>query len=204
MVNILRVTTKWDGFPGAPGYTNLFFRDFATGEGPGTDGDATQAQAAVDRVRTFWTALTGLFPDEVKLSIQPEVDMLEDTTGTLVNSFGVTPGAIISGTGAASFAGPVGMVINWKTAGIRNGRRIRGRTFLVPVTNAVFLSTGGLNPAEVTGVKAAADALANPSGAVDLGVWARPSGPLATDGQWSLVRSTSVPVLAAVLRSRRD
>lgn len=204
MVNIMRVTTRWSGFPGAPGYTNLFFRDFDTATGTGGDGSTAQAQSATDRVRTFWTALRGLFPDEVRLDMNPEVDMLEDTTGQLVDSFAVTPGATILGSGTASYAGPVGMVINWRTGGIRNGRRIRGRTFLVPVHNGVFLATGGLNPAETTGVKTAADALLAEPNSPDLGIWARPSAPLATDGQWSRVTGSQVPPLAAVLRSRRD
>lgn len=204
MVNMLRVTTRWSGFNGGPGYTNLFFRDFGTGEGPGSDGDAAQALSAASRVREFFNSLAPIFPNEVTFNVLSDVDILEDTTGTLVDSIQIEAPAPVQGSNAASFSGPVGLVVNWKTSAIRNGRRIRGRTFLVPVASSLFGVTGGVIPADAAGVAAAAEILADRNATPDLGVWARPTSATAADGQWAVCTGSNVPLLAAVLRSRRD
>ena len=204
MVNILRVRSDWTGFVGAPGYTVMHFRDFNTGTGGGTDGDAAQALAAATRVRTFFDAVKAFLPTSVRVSVSPEVDLLEDTTGELVNSFTIASPTAVQGTGTGGYAGPQGAVINWRTAGIRNGRRIRGRTFLVPCVSSIFGVDGQIVAGSRATLVTAAAALADNAGTPDLGVYARPSGPGATDGKWSVVTASTVPSLAAVLRSRRD
>lgn len=204
MASILRVVTKWEGFNGAPGYTNLFFRDFGVGGVDGGDPTAEAAQSAVERVRDFWDGIKVVFPNEVRLQIQSDVDLLEDTNGQLQDSFGVDGGAPITGTNATNFSGPVGAVINWKTAGIREGRRIRGRTFLVPLAHNCFGEGGSVNAQDAGFLANAAATLAAPGGTPDLGIWARPTAKGASDGKWAPVTSSNVPTLAAVLRSRRD
>lgn len=204
MATVLRVTAEWTGFSGAPGFTNLHFRDFGTGEGPGTDGDATQAQAAVTGVRNYFDAIKGLLPTQVKVQVRGVVDSLNVENGVLEDSFTVPNPLVITGTGNALWAGPVGAVTNLRTNGIRNGRRVRGRIFLVPLSGLAFDSTTGrLLPTAVTTLTTAAETLRT-LGTPDLGVWARPTAPGAADGQWFIARTVGVPTIAAVLRSRRD
>lgn len=204
MTEILRVRSEWTGFNGAPGYTNLFFRDFTT-DGPGGDtGTVANASAAVDRVRGFWGALSALLPDDVTITPDSNVDLLEDTTGELIDSFTSTSGGAVLGTDTGGYQSAGGASITWRTGGIRNGRRIVGRTFLVPLAGSIFNTTGQLIPSVQAQIQTAANALLNPSGTPDLGVYARPSAPGATDGLWTVARAASVPSRGSVLRSRRD
>lgn len=204
MTSILRVKARWSGFSGAPGYTVMHFRDFATGDGSGTEPSADQALDAAARVNTFFADIAGLLPATVSVVIEPEVEMLEDTDGKLVTAFSAGNLPVVNGLGGEFYSGPTGAVVNWRTGAVRNGRRVRGRTFLVPLHTGAFNETGQLGPNSTATLQAAANTLAASTGTPDLGVYARPSLPGATDGLWSAVTSATVPRLAAVLRSRRD
>jgi hypothetical protein len=198
---MLRVKSKWTGFNGAPGYTNFYFRDFSAGNEP------TQAQAdgAVARTSTFWANVKSRFPTNVTVQVQGDVEVVEETTGEMKSVFSVTPPVAHVGSATSSiYSGPVGAVINWRTDGVRNGRRVRGRTFLVPIANENFAVDGTLDNTKQASILSAAVALADSTGTPDLGVWARPTSPGATDGAWWLVKAATVPDMAAVLRSRRD
>jgi hypothetical protein len=202
MSGMLKVTTKWTGFSGAPGYTNFYFRDFTANNEP----TSAQATAAVARVQTFWSNMAAKFPPPVRLAIQGDVQVIEDTDGKLKDIFTVTPPAdIVGGSATAEYSSPTGMVIHWRTGGVRNGRRVRGRTFLVPCANNMYQSDGSIATASLASAVSTAQALADSTtGSPDLGVWARPTAPGATDGAWWLVTGVTVPDLAAVLRSRRN
>jgi len=211
MASILRVKLNWTGFPGAPGLTVFHFRDFDGG------GDfSTQAQAATSRVELFAGAIKDLLPSTASLRCASDVEEIEETTGELVNIHPVTAanGTISNASAAAVYSGPVGAVINWRTNGVRNGRRIRGRSFIVPITGDKFDASGTLATATITTLQNAANALVNPAGSPDLGVYARPTaikdaqgnptGEHNADGIWYVAAAANVPDLAAVMRSRRD
>jgi hypothetical protein len=212
MEPIARVKLRWSGFIGGPGYTVLHFRDF----GWDTVGsvDVTACQAAVARVDTLAAALNDYLPYGCQLQTEAEVEVLNAEDGELMEVRGTVPAAAQSAVvgSTATFAGPVGAVINWKTGGVRNGRRVHGRSYLVPLVGTSFATDGTLTTGARTDFAAAATVLANPTGTPDLGVWARPTrtetspGVFVTnsDGSWHAVTSSSVPDMAAVLRSRRD
>ena len=200
MTSMLKVKVRWSGFTGAPGFTNFFFSEGASGTV-----DQAQADAAVAKVQTFFTAIASGFTPNLTLQVQSDVEAIEPTTGQMASIFTVTPPAPIVGSNVVlTFSGPTGMVVNWQTAGVRNGRRVRGRTFLVPMSTAVYQNDGTIEPTRRTQVLTAALAMVGTSGTPDLGVWARPTAPGATDGVWHAATSSTVPDLAAVLRSRRD
>jgi hypothetical protein len=141
----------------------------------------------------------------VNLACEADVEQVESTTGELQTVYTATPANAASGTGGtAHYAAAVGAVITWRTGGIRNNRRVRGRTFLVPLYNTVFAADGSLASTTITTLGTAAAALSSSSGSPDLGVWARPTAPGASDGEWHVVTSHSIPDMGAVLRSRRD
>lgn len=211
MAFIGRVKLRWSGFIGGPGYSIFHFRDFG-----GTEPDASDMQIAVDRVDAFAEAIKGLIPYQTALTVESECEVLEDTDGSLVNVLAVTPAATHNSTVSLGpvFAGPVGAVLNWKTDAVRNNRRVRGRTFLVPLSSGAYEINGTLAAATITTIQTAATALRDTSSLADLCVWARPTpildvdgnptGEYNPDGMTGLVTSSNVPDMAAVLRSRRD
>lgn len=204
MVTIMRVQADWTGFPGAPGYSSFYFRDFGTGGLDGTEPDQAQAQSAADRVSTFFTNVRAHIAAEVNLAINPEVEFIEDTTGLMQSIAQISPTPITGVSAGGSWSGPVGAVVNWRTDSVKKGRRIRGRTFLVPIVSSRYHAQGGLAEQYRASIETAATNLIDTTDTPDLGVYSRPSGPGATDGQWAVVSSCNVPGLSAVLRSRRD
>lgn len=199
MAEMLRVKILWTGLPGGTGYTNLFFREFSAGA-------QTQAiaQSAVDRTNIFLATLSGRLPPSVTLAIDGVVDRIEETNGELQGFFNVTAPASRVGTGTGNYSAASGAVINWYTNGVRTGRRIRGRTFLVPFAGDALGPNGTLDDTKLASLRSAVTTLIDAAGTGDLGVWARPSVKGATDGVWTAVSSFSIPDKVAVLRSRRD
>jgi hypothetical protein len=142
-----------------------------------------------------------LIPPGVTLTIQNQGDSIDDATGTLVGSWSTTAVAAIVGTGTGAFAGPAGGCVNWQTAGIHNGRRLRGRTFFVPFVATSYSTTGQLIAGAVTGLQGVIagimTATANP-----FVIWGRPK--LGLGGTSSPITGGTVPAKVVVLTSRRD
>lgn len=200
MVQMLKVTAKWAGFPGAPGYSNFYFRDFSVSETP----TQAEAQGAVNRVNGFFGAIADRLPPSVNVTVQSEIQVIEATNGDLVTAYNVPVPTAIPGTAAETrYSGPTGIVVTWRTQTVVRGRRVRGRTFLVPVSNACFQADGTIEPTTHDDIAIAASALASASDTPDLGIWSRPTSKTATDGSFAPVTVASVPDMAAVLRSRR-
>lgn len=201
MAGMVKVTAKWAGFSGAPGYSNFYFRDFsATGEPLESD-----AQSAVNRVNTFFGAIADRLPPNVNVTVQPEIQVIESTNGQLVNVWTVPTPTAIPGTSATlTYSAPSGVVVTWRTATVVRGRRARGRTFIVPVASSCYQSDGTIEPTSHADFATASAALAANTGTPDLGVWVRPTVKGASDGLWAPVTNATVPDKAAVLRSRRD
>lgn len=195
-MTLYKVATEWQGFPGSPGYTNFYFQ----GTGDGID---TSAQECVDKVAAFWTrALSWLAPG-VQLRISGEVERIDPATGMLEAYVAATPPAAMTSSNAGPYSASSGACITWTTGGIRNGRRMRGRTFLVPLDGDSYDNTGTLDTNALADITTAAGILADPAGP-DLMIWGRPTSKGAGDGVAHWVTSWRVADKAAVLRSRRD
>lgn len=207
MTGMFEVVTVWSGFAGAPGYTNHYFIH--------SDPPSTGAQSAVNNVRAFWNSCASVIPSVCSLLVQPVVKILDDAEGELTDilTVGTPPTAVTGGAAGTAWSGPVGMCVDWETAGIHGypgkTRRVRGRTFIVP-TGSVFES-GTPNDSFVTTIQAAATALRTATGPT-FGVWARPR-PAKTvdgvaipklDGAIFPITANRVPDKSVVLRSRRD
>lgn len=201
MVGIVR--TEWSGTSGGPGLTQFALLGAAGGEwNPGGE------QAAVNAVRAFWFALAGILPDELRLTVNPVVDSYNRETGDLIasNTAGTVP-AVVAGTSTTGYAGGAGLKITWNTGQIRNGRRVRGSTFIVPVTLGAFTNIGTVTPGTITTVNAAAANLVTAlgQGGVSLGVWSRPRDtPNVRVGFATQVVNGSCSSKSAILRGRRD
>lgn len=200
MAPILKVKAKWTGFSGAPGYSNFYFRDFSAGPPVVAD-----AQAAAGKVNTFFSSVKALFPSAVKIDVQTDCEVIEETTGALVDILNISALTQQVGTAAAaSYSAASGAVVTWRTSSVHRGRRVRGRTFLVPTANVAYDLDGTLQASTITTLTNAANALRDASTTPDLGIWARPSTTGASDGAWYAVTSATIPDMVAVLRSRRD
>lgn len=162
------------------------------------------AEGAVPDVAAVLSAyglLAGLLPAGVTCTIPNGGDVIEDTTGELVDVWTSTGGGTVTGTGLAGAAAGVGACITWLTGGIVNGRRLRGRTFIVPLNASLYEGDGTLNTPALTGLNAWAAAMRASGG---LAVWHRPTTATSTDGNSYGVLSSRLRDKVAFLSSRRD
>lgn len=128
-------------------------------------------------------------------------DEISEGDGSITGAWSVaTTPSVVTGTGAGNYAGNAGAVIHWLTTGVNQGRRIRGRTFIVPIVSAAYDATGSLSTTFITTLTTAGNVLiaANPG---LINVWSRPR-PGRSGSQFS-ISSCRVPDLAVSLRSRR-
>ena len=198
-----RVNCAWQNFPGAPG-VSVFWLENAT-------------QARVDAIRTFFNSIAGLIPTGTTITVPGSGDVLNDSDGKISSTWSVTtPPAVVTGTGAGAYAGQTGMVVHWLTAGVINGRRLRGRTFIVPTVNTTFETNGSPTSAAINTLNTAANTLVGALG-LDFVVWSRPvkahtkydpesgapTNVPARAGSTANVTGVRVPDLAITLRSRR-
>jgi len=194
---MLRVTTVWSGFIGAPGYTNHYFEEATIAE-PG-------AYDACGHVRAFFTAVAPLMPSTVHLDVNHAVAQINEATGAQTGEIAdIAPGATIIGGDGNNYSAPAGAAVNWSTATFVAGKRIRGRTFLVPLGRGAYDADGSLAPAALTTLRNAANGLATPLVPLigRLIVWHRPK--VGAPGSYGVVTTYSVKDKSAVLRSRRD
>lgn len=201
MANLLKVTAQWSGFMGSPGYSNFFFKD----PEPDASWDAG-ATACADKVNTFFNEIKGLFPPNVAWKINSDVPLINEANGEMVDIANAGARATLQATGPLqAYSAASGAVITWRTGGVRNGRRVRGRTFLVPAGYITLQTDGTIEPGSLLGFQNAANGLLAPHiNGQKLHVWARPTAPGAEDGIAHPVLSASVPDKVAVLKSRRD
>jgi len=212
MTDIIRVRTVFTGFSGAPGLMTNYFRL----TGPGfVVGDA---QNAVDRIKDAFTAHHANLPVAFRWTTSGQVDQLKDTNGEVVFSWTATPS---TGTGTSSVSGyaPIasGVLIKWQTGAFVGGRRVVGKTFLVPTGNNTTDTDGTLT----TGAAAewngwAASMLSEGLTGLHMVVWSRPraaraAGPGGHPAALSARDGSSYPITSGaandklcVLTSRRD
>lgn len=191
----MRYRSIWNLPTGGPGVTTLFaFPD-------------TTEQVFADGVRAFLLdalaqATSAVYlPTGAAIQCESVVDNLEVTDGTLQSSVPVTPPAVITGAGSGNYSAPSGAVVTWLTGLVHQGRRVRGRTFFVPLASTCFDSNGTLDSTFLTGLRTAATAYV--ASAVNPCVWARPD-PGTTNGAAFTIAAGQVNDKAAVLTSRRD
>lgn len=194
-MSVFRVVAEWTGFNGAPGYSVLHFSAIG-------GGTVDEAQPAVDAARAFFEGLTTDLPGAVRIRVQPNVDVLNEATGDLEGYVTVQAPQLVSGLQPGSFSGVSGACITWTTGEVRNGRRVRGRTFLVPLSSQAYEGDGTLAPATMTRLNAAAEGLRSTTPVLQ--VFARPTSTGATDGFGATVTGHRLSDKASILRSRRD
>ena len=158
----------------------------------------SNAQIAANAFRAFFNTNAGLFPDEVSFTFDNE--MLElDLAGNLLAVYPVTAPAAVVGTQTLSYNRAAGVRIDWGTGVIVGGRRLNGRTYLVPASIGAFDANGLVTSATQAAVAASCSTLLTALNAVgNLAVWSR------THAACHDVITASVPNKGAILRGRRD
>ena len=188
MADIYRVNTSWSNFPGAPGISSIY--------------SLTQPSASgLTDIRSFFSAFSTIIPAGATLQVEGEGDIINDATGTLTGAWSATQPAAINCSGAGNYSGSTGAVVHWFTNGVVRGRRVRGRTFLVPLVASAYDTNGSLSSSAISSITTAADGLIAAAG-ITPAVWSRPTG-FASGAAFEVV-SSRVPDLAVVLRSRRS
>lgn len=191
---IYKIQATWSGFPGAPGYSSFYFSDQA--------GGSTAAEARL-AVHTFFDTMKIALSGSTLINVSPTVELYDETTGALIDYEDDDQDlGVIQGSASGGIVGPAGAVVNWLTATVVNGRRLRGRTFLVPLAASSFESDGTLSGSRLNTLSNAAAVLSGDGFATNFGVWSKPRN--GQPGAFGSVTAHRIPDMAAVLRSRRD
>lgn len=197
MPSLYRYKYTLTGFTGAPGYTS-FYTD-ATAITPGA-------------LATFWGAIKDNFPQGTVITAPDYYDELDVATGANIGSGSAILDPPLTSAGAVEpYAGAAGCVVDWLCGPARiAGRKVRGRTFLVPLRSSFFTSAGTINSITAASIQTPATNLITAC-TPHLVVWSRPyagrSLPLpakpARAGSIHPIVTASVPLVQATLRSRR-
>lgn len=157
------------------------------------------AQAVTTAFYDFFYELDDNLPDEVSITMSSEVVNL-DAFGVLTDVYPVTPPAPVIGLSAGGYNRAAGGRVDWNTGVITNGRRLKGRTYIVPINASAFDANGLLVPSTRQRFQTASDDLIAALSAitVPLHVWSR------THGISAPVTSATIPLTGAILRGRRD
>lgn len=191
---ITRITAVWSGFRGAPGYSNFYFAgDFA---------DTATLEGCAAAVRSFFFAFEDFLPSSVTIGIRGNAEVIDEATGQIQSQADFEAPADVGGGIGDSYSAASGAVVNWNTNGYRSGRRVRGRTFLVPLGANAYDNQGDLNNTALGEIRNGAEFLSGGSAPAPFVVWSR--GRNGAAGTAEPVVSHTVPDLGAVLRSRRD
>lgn len=131
---LMRYRFVWTGGAVGTGYTTLF-------------GMGTAAQAFADGAYALMSSCIGSGAGSNTgggITVTPDgfVDILDVPTGELTESQGVTASSALVSASTARYAGPAGLCITWTTSGVVNGKRVRGRTFIVPTIEARYDTNG--------------------------------------------------------------
>lgn len=163
------------------------------------------AAPPVGAVMSALTTVRMWFPTGVVWTIPNTGDVIDDKTGALTGVWTASGGGQVSAGGPAQAAAGVGGCIGWTTGGIvpgkRGPRKLRGRTFLVPLCAGNYDSDGTHKPDQLLALQTLANDL---QAAGPLAIWHRPSAPGAADGNSYGVIANRVRDKVAFLSSRRD
>lgn len=197
MANIDKIVVTWNGFVGAPGYSVLY-------------ASASQGASLQGQVVSMFQSLAAYFNPIVSWNVAINGPTLDEATGKQVNAWSGGQVNTIPGTATGqAFASTSGALIRMETGQFANGRRIRGRLFLVPIAANTYFTNGNLSTTVANAIKAAADKLLTLPG--QLVVYSRPvydhsttPPTLKRPGLSHSVISMTCPTKVTYLSSRRD
>jgi len=169
-------------------------------------------------LNAMFTSFCSNFPPVVHLQVEATGDTIDSSTGALVGSWADTVHAGLIGTSGSDYSAVSGALLRWFTNTFLSGRRLRGHTFLVPISGGNYDSAGQIIPAVIVGYDAIVAAFIAAMG-TDFKMWQRPrlAKPAYTDrrgvthpaisargGGFGPVITGSARPTVTELRSRRD
>jgi hypothetical protein len=188
---LIRHTAVWTGVPGLPGYSQFYQEVTGT--------IASQAQNGHNAIRAAFNQVVTLLPADIDVTVDPVYQVMTVESGEVTTEDSVaTPSAVVSGGFVSGWSGQVGVLVEWLTGQFIDGRRLRGRTYLVPLGNA-YDDDGTLPIGTLNAV--GAFALQLWSAGLDFVVWHRPVA--GAGGSLATITDAAVRDHAAILRSRR-
>ncbi|HEY5849939.1 MAG TPA: hypothetical protein VIT62_04120 [Lysobacter sp.] len=189
-----QLTARYNGFTGAPGWIRMKFFGSLT---------VADANTAAANFRAFLNPVTTYSPTGSSISYDSTAAIYDDEgTQTGEITLTVVPAAS-TGSSAVAYAGGSGAVVNWTTGAFHLGRKVRGRTFLVPLTSAAFQTDGTLLATAQTTIQGAASTFAT-SSPTPVVFSRKPNGSGGFSSLTAVVTGATVPDRSAILRSRRD
>jgi hypothetical protein len=187
MANLARVRVAWSGNPVVgPGVSTLYWDEADSGY--------------VAKLATFFNAVKNIVTVGVVWTIPNTGDLIDVATGAITGAWTDGTSTTVSAAQSGNYAAGVGARIRWQTSGIRNGRRVRGSTFIVPITVAGYDAGGTLSTTVIDACNTAAGAVFT-AGATQMKIYSRPNagGP----GQANTVLNGSCLDTVSWLRTRR-
>jgi hypothetical protein len=151
-------------------------------------------------LRAAYLPIAGRLPVGLTLTIPSSGDVIEDSTGALVGVWSGDTQQTIVGTANGSSAAGVGSCIGWSTGAIVGTRKLRGRTFLSPLSIECYDLDGTLTTSALQSTQSVAAGLLGMGG---LMIWHRPTSSGAADGTSSGVLAYRVADRVSSLGSRR-
>lgn len=195
MPNLNRVRVNWTNFPGAPGLSTFYLEASTTNLAP---------------LKTFFTAIKDLFPNALTTDVQNSGDVIDTGTNKITGAWvGSGGGTSVSAATANPFSGASGAYVRWLTNAVLNGRRLSGRTYLVPLNQLQYGNDGSLSTTAQSTITTAASALITSyAGSLTCYGPPRDAGTLGPGDPGkaainSPIIAAVVPDIAAVMRSRR-
>jgi hypothetical protein len=202
---MLRVRVVGTGWSGAPALSTFYFLASAY--------DGAAASDAVARVHAHFLTSAAVFPPAAAFQVDSNVDVLDPLNGNVTATLGATGQLAVQGAATnAAYLPPANcLLLQLETQTYLAGRRVRGRSYIGPVSVLQATATGGV--AFGDGIAASSGiAFFNGTPIANLAVWRRPrpagsgvKGNLPQrDGSAAVVTSLGVSPKFAVLKSRRD
>lgn len=197
-MTIAQLQVTWKGLTGLPGYSFFYVRSTA---------------ASIAPLPTFFSAISQFFPVPLTWEINPFWKFIDEANGQLTGGGGGGPMPTIAATGATAYAPQSGVQVKWDTGEYHDGRRVKGRTYLVPTVNTQWAAGGVAVQTMCNTINAAADVMRTQFTG-NLVIWHRPifekdANGKPTDvvkraGLAAAVQTVTTPTKAVTLNRRRD
>jgi len=131
---------------------------------------------AVSAAAADWlTNIKNLFPNTLNFQMPGGGDVLSAEDGALHGAWaGGTSVNIIGNASDNTFSHGVGTRVVWNTGAVAAGRRVRGSTFLVPVSGGLFDTTGDISSVNRTDMQTKGTAFVTATSG-KMVVWSRPT-----------------------------
>lgn len=187
MPTLIKCPVSWTGVPVVgDGVSTFYFNDVHTG--------------FLADLSAFFTSVGLVIAGGTTFSFPTSGDLIDDATGNLVGTWTEPAQASVLSAGIGQFANGVGARVVWGTSGTTNNRRVKGSTFLVPLTVGCYTGSGHLDDTIRGNLRTAALSLMSAS-AGEMVIWTRPVA--GAGGKSQEVVGAEVPDRVSWLRSRR-